>query len=219
MIIYRKVIVKCIHKQNMGYERFFKSHFEDFPGTNLILFCWIRIVFAWIRIRNEFFHILDPDPNQNDMDPPHCFLPPPPHPLPCHSFFTLHDSLVAAGSHHVWGGGSVANLKVVWPFFAVCPVANPEPLNLTNLPSPPTSVICQSNTKKDCISNTRERIRKYKFAPLTRVVLSAVLLSPHPLVRSVADPHILLGGSGSGIKKCPYGCGSGSGLLAAQTAN
>ena len=55
MIIYRKVIVKCIHKQNMGYERFFKSHFEDFPGTNLILFCWIRIVFAWIRIRNEFF--------------------------------------------------------------------------------------------------------------------------------------------------------------------
>ena len=33
----------------------------------------------WIRIHNKFFHILDPDPNQNDTDPyqndtnpPHC---------------------------------------------------------------------------------------------------------------------------------------------------
>ena len=24
----------------------------------------------WNRIRNEFFHILDPDPCQNDTDPP-----------------------------------------------------------------------------------------------------------------------------------------------------
>ena len=29
---------------------------------------------VWIRIRNEFLHILDPDPYQNDTDQPHCRL-------------------------------------------------------------------------------------------------------------------------------------------------
>ena len=27
-----------------------------------------------LRIRNEFFHIMDPDPYQNDTDPQHCSL-------------------------------------------------------------------------------------------------------------------------------------------------
>ena len=37
----------------------------------------------WIRIRNEFFHILDPGPYQNDTDPPHWF---PVNALPVPSF-------------------------------------------------------------------------------------------------------------------------------------
>ena len=44
----------------------------------LILFCLNPdpYSFAWIWIRNEFFHILDPDPDpyNNDRDPPHCWV-------------------------------------------------------------------------------------------------------------------------------------------------
>ena len=64
----------------MGYERF-SSLIEDFlvfspflldPDPNC--FCLDLDPYQsspWIRIRNKFFHILDPDPYQNDTDPPH----------------------------------------------------------------------------------------------------------------------------------------------------
>ena len=71
-----------MHKQNMGYERFFKLHFEDFPGTvtnpffrldpDPYRFCLDPDPYqssSWIR--KEFCYILDPDPYQNNTDPPH----------------------------------------------------------------------------------------------------------------------------------------------------
>ena len=59
----------------MEYERFFKSNFQDFLGTESF-FAWIRIrMKVWtgsrIQIHNEFFQVLDPDPYQNDTDLPH----------------------------------------------------------------------------------------------------------------------------------------------------
>ena len=86
-----------MHKQNMGYERFLKLHFEDFPGTvtnpffrldpDPYRFCLDPDPYqssSWIRIRDEFFHILDPDPyqNQSGTDLPHC--------QPHGSFFIYH---------------------------------------------------------------------------------------------------------------------------------
>ena len=77
MIIYRKLIVMSYtHTHKTWNIRVFLSHFKDFLDLNPFFldpdpyrFClypdpyqsspWIRV-----RIRNEFFHILDPDPLQ-----------------------------------------------------------------------------------------------------------------------------------------------------------
>ena len=57
----------------MEYERFFVYHIlKNFLILDPLLLDpdpdspWNRI-----QIRNDFIHILDPDPYQNDTDPPH----------------------------------------------------------------------------------------------------------------------------------------------------
>ena len=58
----------------MAHERFFNHIFKIFLVLNsLFLDPDLYQSLAWIRIRNKFFHIMYPDPDQNNTDPPHWF--------------------------------------------------------------------------------------------------------------------------------------------------
>ena len=84
-------------------------------------FCWIRIriAFVWIRIRNKFFHILDPDPYQNDTNPPHWYqyfitltsmhpgTPRTDRKYDSVSFGSREAELTTNGSKSLWGWGEI----------------------------------------------------------------------------------------------------------------
>ena len=72
MIIYRQVIVKQYRKYTHT-KHGLRAFFITFLVLSPLLDPDPYQSSPWIRFRNEFVHILDPDPDpyQNDTDPPH----------------------------------------------------------------------------------------------------------------------------------------------------